>query len=177
MGGIASREIQQFLQRLGDVYQEPARLFLIGGGALCMLGHTRRTMDIDFSLSLSEQTKSLRDLMHDIADELGLELEVITLEEFVPVPVNASHRHQFIGQFGVIEVYVYDPYTIALSKLARGFETDIQDILFLLEEGFIHLDELTSFVDAAIPVAWEYDVDPANLREYLNEVRRLFEGT
>jgi len=31
-------------------------------------------------------------------------------------------------------------------------------------------------VDAAIPVAWEYDVDPENLREYLDEVRRLFGG-
>ena len=100
-----------------------------------MLGRTRRTMDIDFSLSFSEQTRSLRELMQSIADELGLELEVITLEEFVPVPANASHRHHFVGQFGFIEVYVYDPYTIALSKLARGFETDIQDILFLLDKG------------------------------------------
>ena len=29
--------------------------------------------------------------------------------------------------------------------------------------------------NAAIPVAWEYDVDPANLRVYLSEVRRLVE--
>jgi len=132
-------------------------------------------MDIDFSLSLSEQTKPLRQQMHSIADELGLELEVITIEEFVPIPANASHRHQFIGQFGAIEAYVYDPYTIALSKLARGFETDIQDILFLLDKKLIRLDELASFVDAAIPMAWEYDVDPKNLREYLDEVRHLFE--
>jgi len=25
-------------------------------------------------------------------------------------------------------------------------------------------------------MAWEYDVDPENLREYLDEVRRLFGG-
>ena len=60
-----------------------------------------------------------------------------------------------------------------MSKLARGFETDLQDVLFLLHRGIITFDRLSTFVDAAIPVAWEYDVDPADLRQYMNEVRRL----
>ena len=65
-------------------------------------------------------------------------------------------------------------YTIALSKLARGFETDLQDVLFLLKGSIIDLDRLAAYVDAAIAVAWNYDVDPDDLRQYMNEVRRLF---
>jgi hypothetical protein len=46
------------------------------------------------------------------------------------LPDGAEQRHYKVGQYGSIEVYTYDPYSIALSKIARGFETDIQDVLF-----------------------------------------------
>ncbi len=52
------------------------------------------------------------------------------------------------------------PYTIALSKLARGLESDIQDVLFLLREGTIEMEERSRIVDQAIPLAWRRDVDP-----------------
>ncbi len=138
-------------------------LFLIGGGALCLLGNPRRTMDIDFSLTISETTQALFGAMMTVADNMRIELEVITIEDFMPVPADASLRHQFIGQFGPIEVYIFDPYTIALSKLARGLETDIQDVLFLLENELIELEQLVILVEEAIPIAWEYDVDPDDL--------------
>ncbi|RMD61235.1 hypothetical protein D6833_08525 [Candidatus Parcubacteria bacterium] len=174
MGGIAAKEILQFLEALAKAYHAPATLHLIGGGALCLLGHERRTLDLDFSMSISEETRALRRTMENTAKAMDIELEMITLEEFVPIPDDASRRHRFIGRFGSVEVYVYDPYTIALSKLARGLETDIQDILFLLEKGLIEIAQLEFFVEKATPVAWKYDVDPADLRRYMNEVRRLY---
>ncbi len=103
-----------------------------------------------------------------------MELEVINIEEFVPLPANASLRHRFVGRFGSIKVYIYDPYTIALSKLARGLETDIQDILFLLNYDLIEFGQLEMVVENAIPTAWEYDIEPRDLRQYLKEVHRLF---
>lgn len=173
MGGLASQEVRRFLEKLGEEYESPARLYLIGGSALCLLGSPRRTMDLDFSLAVSETTKKLRNAMAAVADQLHVELEVITIEEFVPVPANASLRHKFVGQFGQIDVYVFDPYTLALSKLARGLETDIQDILFMLNHDLLESRQLMAFVEEATSVAWEYDIDPADLRHYMGEVRRL----
>jgi hypothetical protein len=132
MGGVASDEVLEYLNRLGKAYQEEATLYLIGGSALCLLGSPRRTMDIDFSLTSPVENQALLDAMTTIASEMKVELEVITIEEFVPTPAGASQRHQFIGQFDKIAAFIYDPYTLALSKLARGLETDIQDVLFLL---------------------------------------------
>ncbi len=66
------------------------------------------------------------------------------------------------------------PYTIALSKLARGLESEIQDVLFLLREGTIEMEERGRIVDQAIPLAWRRDVDPEDLRRYFAEVQRLF---
>ena len=78
-------------------------------------------------------------------------------------------------KFGRIEVYIYDPYSIALSKIARDFDTDIQDVLFLLQHGIIKLDTLTKFVQNAIPLAWDYDIDPNELKTYLDVVKNLYQ--
>jgi len=176
MGSIATEEVMRFLEKLGEVHQEKAVLYLIGGGALCLLGNPRRTADIDFSLTSLAGNKSLVDSMLAVADELRIELEVITLEEFVPVPEGSSQRHIFVRRFGGIELFIYDPYAIALSKLARGLETDIQDVLFLLEAEIIDIEKLAYFVEQALPVAWEKDVDPDDLKLYLGEVRKLYQN-
>ena len=175
MDSLAEREVLNFLIHLGTLYPKPATLYLLGGGALCLLGSSRRTLDIDCTLGeAADQEQEFVQIMEVLADEMHLELEVIPIQEFTPIPAGSESRHQLIDKFGLIEAFIYDPYTIAVSKLTRGLETDLQDILFLLQRNIIKLDRLSEYVDAAIPVAWEYDVDPADLRQYMNEVRRLF---
>jgi DNA repair ATPase RecN len=71
-------------------------------------------------------------------------------------------------------VYVFDPYSIALSKVARGFESDLKDVLFLLREGYIQLDELEKHVRAALPQAWDFDIDPTELLQHLETIRQLY---
>jgi hypothetical protein len=66
-----------------------------------------------------------------------------------------------------------NPYSIALSKLSRGFETDLQDILFLLRQKIISLDDLKRHVEKALPQAWDFNIDPADLQLYFNEIQRL----
>ena len=73
-----------------------------------------------------------------------------------------------------IEVFIYDPYSIALSKLARGFDADIHDVLFLLQTGIIEIDILSKFVEDSLPMAWDYDIDPNKLGNYLEVVKNLY---
>ena len=61
-----------------------------------------------------------------------------------------------------------------MSKLARGFESDVQDVLFLLQIGIIEIDVLTKFVEDSLPVAWDYDIHPFELRNHLEAVRNLY---
>ncbi len=63
MGSLAAHEVKHFLERLGETYDTPATLYLIGGGALCILGNSRRTMDLDFTLPASDTPQSLLDTM------------------------------------------------------------------------------------------------------------------
>ena len=102
-----------------------------------------------------------------------MEVEIIPIDEFIPLPSDAAARHHNVEKFGSIEVFIFDPYSIALSKLARGFDTDIQDVLFLLRRGIIEISILTQFVGEAIPAALDYDIDPNELRTHLDVVKNL----
>ena len=174
MGSIATNEILDFLRRLGERYHSSGTLFLLGGSALCMLGNPRRTLDIDYMTeSLSDEAAELQTAIESLAAELKLELEAVPLGEFIPLPGDADTRHRWVGQFGRLKVYVFDPCSIALSKVARGFEADLQDVLFLLRQDLITLEQLEAHVAAALPHAAQFDMVPDELRQHLEEIRRL----
>ena len=171
--GLATEEIRNFLIRLSQQYSQPVKLYLLGGSALCFLGNPRRTVDIDCVVELS--TEEFTNTLEAVAAELQVEVEVISIDEFIPLPSNSTARHHNLEKYGSIEVFIFDPYSIALSKLARGFDTDIQDILFLLGRGIIEFSMLTKFVEDAIPQAWDYDIDPDELRIHLDVVKNLYQ--
>ena len=45
-----------------------------------------------------------------IAKELKIDAEPVSLDHFVPLPIGDSERQIRIGQFGNLEIYVADPY-------------------------------------------------------------------
>lgn len=169
--GLATDDILKFFERLSKQYPHPTSLYLLGGGALCLLGSPRRTVDIDFTTK--EPSNEFKKIVELVAQELRLEVEIIPIEEFIPLPVEAATRHKVVDQFGDLKVFVFDPYTIAISKLARGLDTDIQDVLFLLQNKFVELNRLILFVENAMPAAWEFDIDPKEMKTHLDIVKRL----
>jgi hypothetical protein len=48
-------------------------------------------------------------------------------------------------------------------------------VLFLLERNIVDLDRLTTFVKSAVPVAWDYDIDPTEMQKYLDIVHERFQ--
>jgi hypothetical protein len=172
---LATAEVQAFLQRLGERYPHPVKLYLLGGSALCLLGSPRRTLDIDYTTEApSAAGTQLQTAIDTLATEMRLELEAVPIAEFIPLPDDAHTRHRWVGQFGGLAVYIYDPYSIALSKVARGFEADLEDVLFLLRQNLIDLEQLTTYVTAALPTAWDFDIDPQEMQQHMAAVRRLF---
>lgn len=175
MGSLAKEEIKLFLQKLGERFHQPATVYLLGGSALCFWGNPRRTIAID--LTVDTEAIILPELfsaIETLADEIKVEQEIVPIEEFIPLPRGAGERHQWIGRFGSILVYSFDPYSIALSKLARGLETDIQDVIFLLQQDIISIRQLAEFVEEAMPLAWDYDIFPSDLRSHFDEIKRLY---
>lgn len=105
MGNIATTEIQTFLDALGKRYTRTATLFLLGGGALCLLGNPRRTIDIDYTfIAPPGDIDQLTDTIDALAEELRLDLEIVPIEEFIPLPDGSEQRHRWVGQFGKVAV-------------------------------------------------------------------------
>jgi hypothetical protein len=166
------------LARLGERCEQETRLYLLGGSALGLLGSPRETLDIDYTAEVSpEMAPVFRETLTQLADEFHLDLEEVPLAEFVPLPPLAHERHRLIGRFGLLEVYLFDPYSIALSKLARGFESDLEDVLFLLRTGAIELGALEQHFRAILPRAAKADIDPKEFQAYFSEIRQRYSQT
>lgn len=174
MEPIAAHQIRAFLTELGRRYTRPATLVLLGGSALCLLGSDRPTLDIDY-VGDDLHKDDLQRAIELTAQELRIPVEAVPIARFVPVPEGADDRRLLIGLFSSIEVYVLDPYTIALGKLDRGFDTDIEDVVFLIRRSFITLERLEQAASTALDRAGEYDMSSSAVRAHLLEVRNLLE--
>jgi hypothetical protein len=175
MESITSQSLRQFFERLGESLPVPTDLYLLGGSALCLLGSTRETLDVDYSIeTASPETESI---LHKLALELKLDLESVPLGDFIPLPPHAEQRHRLVGQFGRATVYIFDLYSIALSKIARGFESDLDDVKFLLDQKLIEWDVLETHFQAILPLAKNSDIDPNEFREYFETFRKMTKRT
>ena len=173
MEPITVANLMQFLQRLGERYPSSAILYLLGGSALCLLGSPRTTVDVDYTFEVAtEEIADFQATVNALAAEMHLDLEDVPLAEFVPLPPDAYERRQLVGRFGQLEVYIFDPYSIALSKIARGFEADIEDVIFMWREGLIELNLLERHFQAVLPLALHVDIIPQEFCDYFDEVRR-----
>jgi hypothetical protein len=173
MNTLTADDIRTFLKKLSDRYTQPGTLYVLGGAAVCLLGNPRPTVDLDYAADLTSADPQLRKAMLTVAKEMRLDLEEVTFKEFIPLPSGVEQRHKRIGRFGQLEVYVFDPYSIALSKVARGFEMDLEDVVFLLQRKLISLKELETMVQKALPRATEFDINPREFRQNWSTLQKL----
>jgi len=162
-------EIQSVLQKLGARVPRDSRLVLIGGGALALLGSPRLTIDIDF-IGDDVHPNPLHKTIMQIAREMQIHVEPVPLERFVALPEGNEKRVIRIGQFGNLEVFVADPYSIAPSKLDRGLDTDFDDLVFLIQNKHVDMDEFESILSATLPHARKFDFNP-DILEHLQELK------
>jgi hypothetical protein len=46
----------------------------------------------------------------------------------------------------------------------------------MLKERIIDLEQLNQFIEDALPLSWDYDINPMDLELYFKEVRNSFIG-
>lgn len=165
-------EIRSILLALGERVPPSSRLTLVGGSALALLGSPRLTIDIDF-VGDDIHPNELHQNILQAAKELKILVEPVPIERFVPLPPGSEKRSIRIGRFGNLDVYVADPYSIALSKLDRGLDTDLDDVVFLIHHGHITLPELERITGDALAKAAKFDLHPDILAHFQELKNRL----
>jgi hypothetical protein len=173
MNTLTADDIHSFLKKLGERYSHPGTLYVLGGAAVCLLGNPRPTVDFDYAIDFTSADTALHDAMLSVAKEMRVDLDEVVFKEFIPLPQGVERRHKRMDRFGQLDVYVFDPYSIALSKVARGFETDLEDVVFLLRRKLINLKELEAMVKTAMPRSQEFDINPTEFRQHWETLRKL----
>lgn len=162
-------EIQAVLQTIGRRVPPSSRLVLVGGSALSLLGSPRPTVDIDF-IGDDLHPEPLHQLILQIAEELDIDAEPVPLDKFVPLPKGNEERTIRIGQYGNLEIFIADPYSIALSKIDRGADTDYDDLIFLVQHNHVDMDKFERVIQEALPHASKFDFHP-DILKHLQELK------
>jgi hypothetical protein len=144
--------ILDFLQKLGERFRKPGRLWLVGGTTVVFEQFRAQTLDIDvtFEVAPQDETQFLQ-VIRELKEALSINVEQVSPADFIPLPGGWRERSTFVGRFGSLDVFHFDLYSTALSKIERGNEQDFSDILALLKHGEIELGNLRMYFAEVLP--------------------------
>jgi hypothetical protein len=148
---IDKKRLQAFLKRLSESLNRPGVIFLLGGSSLTWLEVKRDSIDVD--LALAEDESDPVPLLEAIAaagDFIEAVVDVMRPHEMLPLPEGYAERMELAAQFGPLTVYLFDPYSIALTKLARSAAKDTLDVGGMLQAGLIDCATLRHHFDSVL---------------------------
>ena len=70
---------------------------------------------------------------------------------FIPLPSGWEDRSPFVGRYGNLDVFTFDPVSTCLSKIARGTGPDVEDVLALLGAGLVQREQLVAAFHEIVP--------------------------
>lgn len=174
--GVDKAAIESFLQQLGKTFRKPARLYLVGGAALVHMGvRSGFTQAIDVQVSGASEG-DLIVAIQSMIERMQINVEFASPVDFIPLPKQWEAHAQFVGRYGTIDVFYFDFYSIALSKMERGSSRDVADVKLLVEQGIItpgELDNAYQEVLAQLGKGRYPRVTPKRFTERYQAVRRL----
>ena len=163
--------IHELLSRLGQAAKTSTRLYLVGGATAVLHGWRASTIDVD--LTLEPESREVYEAIPKLKIALDLNIELASPAHFVPELPGWRDRCLYIGTFGKLVAYHYDPYGQALAKIERSHEQDRADIRSLIGSGLVEPKKLLELFERASADLVKYPaIDEASLRARLQEWTR-----
>ena len=168
---VDQQRIEYFLQQLGKQFPKPGRVYLVGGTSMVYEGLRQQTLDIDLTFEIANEDHSLFiKVVRNLKEKLSLNIEEVSPADFIPLPRGYKDRSQFINRYGQLDIFHFDLYSTALSKVARGTAEDFNDVLLLLQTGQLEIEKLTQYFKEILP-----DFAKTSLKQNPVEFKRKFE--
>ena len=146
------------------------------GGATAVL-HRWRHMTIDVDIKPDPEPQGLFEALARIKDDLDINVELASPDQFIPAVPGWRERSLFIAQHGAVQFFHYDPYGQALAKLQRRHERDIHDVKAMVGEGLIRSDRLLEMFERIQPELIRYPaIDPESFRAAIQEFCDEYRG-
>ena len=121
-------------QGLGVRCSQPATLYLLAAApCVCWAARARRLIWI-----IRWKSRRRRARIPEVLADLGLRC-TLTWRKFRSISLSRClqpyREETTCRSVWTNHVYIFDLYTIALSKIARGFESDLEDVMFMIQTG------------------------------------------
>jgi hypothetical protein len=156
------------MRELGRVVAQPCRVYFTGGTTAVLFGWRGSTVDIDLKL-IPDNSEILRALPR-LKEELDLNIEIASPDDFIPALPGWQERSAFIRQEGALTFLHYDFYAQALAKIERGYERDLADVHEMFAGELVERQRLRELFDAIEPLLYRYPaISPAAFRQALEQ--------
>lgn len=144
-------DIEKFLKALGKAVRKPGRLYLAGGAALVHMGlRPGSTLDIDVVIETTDEDEMVK-VIRRLVEQMQLNIEFSSPGDFIPLPSQTMAQTRYIGRYGLVDVFYFDFYSLALSKISRGSDRDLIDVKLLVQQKVISLEGLDAAYNEVLP--------------------------
>lgn len=158
-----AKRIKALARELGRAVSPGTRMYLTGGATAVLEGWRKSTVDVDVRFEPDSDAALSR--IRDLKEQIDVNVELASPLDFLPPLPGWQDRSRFRFREGNLDVFDFDPYAQALSKLERGFELDLDDVSSLLESGMVESRKLLELFESIEPDLYRFPaVDPATLR-------------
>jgi hypothetical protein len=158
-----AERINAFVRELGRASRSPARLYLTGGATAVLEGWRGTTVDID--VHLEPDPDELLRRIPELKERLGVNVELASPAQFIPELPEWRERSRFIERAGRLDVFHFDPYSQALSKLERAFDHDLEDVRAMIARGLVDPGLARSLFNQIEPELYRFPaIDPGAFR-------------
>lgn len=177
---VDQQRIEYFLQQLGKQFTKPGRVYLVGGTSMVYEGLRGQTLDIDLTFEIANEDHSLFiEVVRDLKEKLSLNVEEVSPADFIPLPSGYKERSQFINRYGQLDIFHFDLYSAALSKIERGTEEDFADVLSLLQTGRLEIEKLNQYFNEILPrfAITSLKQDPVEFKQKFKSLTEMWRNT
>ena len=138
-------------------------MYLTGGATAVLEGWRPSTVDVDVRFE-PDSDAALREIAK-LKERLQVNVELASPLDFLPPLRGWQERSRFRFRAGNLEVFDFDLYSQAMSKLERGFELDIRDVAEMVDSGQVEPARLLQLFEEIEPELFRFPaIDPIRLR-------------
>lgn len=151
---IGINSLFELLNSISQFADRKIRLYALGGTALTIRGIKPSTLDIDINVGSESEYQYISGLFEEMGfkkdgtmkwtTQEGLRFDLFHSSNILGTQLlpDSLKNAKFIRRFGSIELYTLSLENIIISKLARGFDRDFDDIKLILEKEKINVTNL-----------------------------------
>jgi hypothetical protein len=156
--------IERLARELGRAVAPGTKMYLTGGATAVLEGWRPSTVDVDVRFE-PDSDAALRQIA-DLKERLQVNVELASPLDFLPPLAGWRERSHFRFRAGNLEVFDFDLYSQAMSKLERGFELDLRDVAEMVDSGQVEPPRLLELFEGIEGELFKFPtVDPVRLRD------------